>query len=110
MKKPRRTTKVTIETERVFTFRNYDHQQSGWCPECEAETQMATVLVAAREVGLSELAIYQLLDAGALHFCEDPGGRVFVCLNSLCPTFRTAGIGSTRDTANQKGGSYESDE
>lgn len=83
MKKSIRTTKVTIETERIFTFRNYDRQQSGWCLGCGAPTQMATVAEAAREAGLSELAIYQLLDARALHFREDVDGRVLVCLNSL---------------------------
>jgi hypothetical protein len=83
MKKPLRTTKVTIETERVFTFRNYERQQSGWCLECGAETQMATVAHAARQADLNELAIYQLLDGGALHFSEDADGRILVCLNSL---------------------------
>lgn len=83
MKKRFRTTKVTIETERVFTFRNSERQQSGWCFECGVETQLATVAQAARKADLSELAIYQLLDAGALHFREDAEGRVLVCLNSL---------------------------
>lgn len=83
MKKPLRTTKVTIETERVFTFRNTERQQLGWCRECGAETQMATVAHAARQAGLNELAIYQLLDNGALHFREDAEGRLLVCLNSL---------------------------
>lgn len=44
---------------------------------------MASVAYAAREAGLSELAIYQLLDARALHFREAADGRVLVCLNSL---------------------------
>ena len=83
MKKAIRITKLTIETERVFTFRNFERQQSGWCFECAAETQMATVAHAARQADLNELAIYQLLDAGALHFREDADGRILVCLNSL---------------------------
>jgi hypothetical protein len=44
---------------------------------------MATVSETARETGLSELLIYQLLDFGALHFREDADGRLLVCLNSL---------------------------
>ena len=83
MKKPRRTTKFTIETERTFIFRNSGGKQPGWCEGCGAEAQMATVAEAAREAGLSELAIYQLLDARTLHFREDGEGRVLVCLNSL---------------------------
>lgn len=83
MKKPIRTTKVTIETERIFTFRSNDRQQSGWCLGCGAETQMTTVAGAAREASVTELTIYQLLDAGALHFSEEADGRVLICLNSL---------------------------
>jgi hypothetical protein len=83
MKKTKRITKFTVETERTFIFRNFGGQQPGWCVGCGTETQMATVADAARETGLSELAIYQLLDARALHFREDAEGRVLVCLNSL---------------------------
>lgn len=83
MKKPIHTTKVTIETERTFIFRNSCGQQPGWCVTCDSEAQMTTVAGAAREADLSELAIYQLLDARALHFREDAEGRVLVCLNSL---------------------------
>ena len=47
------------------------------------ETQMATVAFAAREVDLSELTMYQLLESRVLHFVEDSDGRVLVCLNSI---------------------------
>jgi hypothetical protein len=83
MKKSRRTTKFTIETERTFIFRNFGGQQPGWCVGCGAEAQMATVADAARAVGLSELALYQLLDPRRLHFTENADRRVLVCLNSL---------------------------
>lgn len=110
MRKPVRITKVTIETERTFIFRNSSSQQPSWCVTCDSEAQMTTVPGAAREAGLSELAIYQLLDARELHFREDSDGSVLVCLNSLCLTLRVAGLGSARDNANQKGESHESDE
>ena len=80
---PRRITKLTIETERTYIFRNFGGQQPLWCEACGADVQMATVAEVAKEAGLSELAIYQLVDARALHFREDAGGRVLVCLNSL---------------------------
>jgi hypothetical protein len=79
----RRITKFTVETERTYIFRSRREVRAGWCSECGVETQLATVAEAAREAGLSELAIYQLLNDGALHFTEDTGGRVLVCLNSL---------------------------
>ena len=83
MKKAKRTTKLTVETERVFIFRTAGNSQKSWCSQCSAETQMASVAFAARETGLSELAIYQLIDARVLHFREDEDGRVLVCLTSL---------------------------
>lgn len=82
MKKPRRA-KFTIEIERTFIFRNFGGQQLGWCVGCGAEASLATVAGAAREFGLSELAIYQLLDTRAIHFREDAEGRILVGLNSL---------------------------
>jgi hypothetical protein len=83
MKRPQRITKFTVETDRTFVFRNFGSWQPGWCNACGTEVQMATVAHAAREAGLSELAIYQLLEPGALHFIEDSEGHVLVCFNSL---------------------------
>jgi hypothetical protein len=83
MKKVKRITKFTVETERLFIFRATPNWQANWCPGCAAETPMATVADAAREAGMSELAMYQLLEARALHFSQDADGRVLVCLNSL---------------------------
>jgi hypothetical protein len=75
--------KLTIEPERTFIFGNLGGPQVGWCEGCGAEAPMMNVADAAREAGLSELAIYQLLDEGALHFTKDTEGRVLICLNSL---------------------------
>jgi hypothetical protein len=83
MKKSKRTTKFTIETERTIIFRSFGRQQTAWCRECEAEAQMTTVPEAVLEAGLSELAIYLLIDTGAVHFKEDEEGRVHICLTSL---------------------------
>ncbi len=80
-----------IETERTFIFRNFGGQRPGWCVGCGAETQLTTVAEAAREAGLSELALYELLDDGALHFREDEEGRVLVCVNSLITEINTKG-------------------
>ena len=83
MKKSRRITKFTIETERTIIFRSFGSQQKAWCRECEAEVQMTTVPEAVQEAGLSELAIYLLIDTRAVHFTEDEEGRVRICLTSL---------------------------
>ncbi|MCM3873682.1 MAG: hypothetical protein ND895_23595 [Pyrinomonadaceae bacterium] len=44
---------------------------------------MMSVDGAAQESGMSEMAIYKLLEARVLHFSEDAEGHCLVCLNSL---------------------------
>ena len=83
MDKPKRVRRVTVKTERTFVFRSHDSVRVEWCPECGAEVAMMSVDAAARESGISELAIYRLVEERALHFSEDAEGRVLVCLNSL---------------------------
>ena len=83
MKKPRRITKFTVETERTFIFRNLGQPRKLWCEGCGAEVLMTSVADAARDTGLSELAIYQRLNAGELHFSEHAEGPVLICLKSL---------------------------
>jgi len=83
MDKPKRVRRVTVTTERTLIFRSHGSVRVEWCPECEAEVSVVSVDGAARESGVSELAIYRLVEEHALHFKEDAGGHVFVCLNSL---------------------------
>ena len=83
MDKPKRFRRVTVKTERTLVFRRQGSVQHDWCAECGAEVEMMSVDGAARETGISELSIYRLVEAQALHFSEGPEGRVLVCLNSL---------------------------
>ena len=83
MDKPKRLRRVTVKTERTFVFRSHSSAQVRWCRECGAQVGMMSVEGAARETGVSELAIYKLVENRALHFSEDAEGRVLVCLNSL---------------------------
>ena len=83
MNKPKRVRRVTVKTERTFVFRSHDSVRVEWCPKCAADVGMMTMDGAARETGVSELAIYKLVERRALHFSEDAAGRVLVCLNSL---------------------------
>ena len=83
MDKPKRIRKVTVKTERTYVFRNHDSARAGWCAECGEEVGVVGVDAAAREVGVSELSIYKLVEARAVHFSEDAEGRLLVCLNSL---------------------------
>jgi hypothetical protein len=83
MKNPKRIWRVTVETERTFIFRSRSSVRTQWCTQCGAEAQMAGVDVVARESGVSELAIYQLIESRALHFMEAGDGHLVVCCNSL---------------------------
>lgn len=83
MDQPKRVRRVTVKTERTLVFRSRDSVRVEWCAECGAEVGMASVDGAAREAGVSELAIYRRVEERALHFREDAEGRVLVCLNSL---------------------------
>jgi hypothetical protein len=74
---------LTIDSQRAFIFRNLGGPQVRWCERCGAEAPLMDVASAAREAGLREVAIYQLIDDGALHFTKDREGRVLICLNSL---------------------------
>ena len=82
IRKPRRIRKLTLETERTFIFRIRSELRFGWCPQCGVEVEMISVVDAANETGMSELAIYQLIESGDLHFIED-SNHIVACLSSL---------------------------
>jgi hypothetical protein len=83
MDKPKRVRRVTVETERTFIFRIRNSVRFQWCAECESEVGMVSEGGAAREAGVSEFAIYKLVEERALHFSEDTELGILVCLNSL---------------------------
>jgi hypothetical protein len=65
------------------------------------------VAYAAREAGRSELAIYQLIEAGSLHFVEDEAGQVLVCFSSLRRIQQTLDQGANKDEKEPEGESHE---
>ena len=83
MNNPKRVRRVTVKTERTFIFRSRPEVRTGWCRECNAEVGMKSVAGAARELGLSELELYRLVDSRTVHFSEDIEGGLMICLRSL---------------------------
>jgi hypothetical protein len=83
MTKSKLSTRLIVETERTIIFRSSSSPQSVWCPRCGVEVEMVSVTEAARKTGLSELAVYQLVEVCAIHFAEDEDGRVLICRSSL---------------------------
>jgi hypothetical protein len=56
----------------------------------------------ALESGRSELVIYELIQAGRLHFVEDDKGHILVCFSSVRQLEKTIELGS-----NQEGEDHE---
>jgi hypothetical protein len=82
MKRTRKT-KITVERERLLVISRPRRQVVGWCKPCSAEVDMFALEEAAALTGLSQRALFRLLEAGGLHFTENDRGEVLICLNSL---------------------------
>ena len=81
--KTTRKTKITVERERLLVIRRQRRQVVAWCQACSAEVDMFAVAAAAALTGLSQRAVFRLLEAESLHFTENDEGEVLICLNSL---------------------------
>ena len=103
LKNRRRIRKLTLERERTFIFRSRGASRLGWCEKCQAEVELMSVADAAQETKFSELALYQLIESGALHFSEDADLRIVACLSSLRRIQRRLGKGRSTDKQNSEG-------
>lgn len=74
---------VTIETERLLVIQRSHGSVETWCAVCAAQVDMLGVPEAAAITGASEREIFQLSEAGAIHFAETPEGRALFCVPSL---------------------------
>jgi hypothetical protein len=83
MKRRKRITRLTVETERTLVFRARQSTETRWCARCKAKVEMAFVDAAAKISGLTEMMIYNFIEERSLHLAEDESRRVLVCLNSL---------------------------
>ena len=54
-----------------------------WCESCGTTARMISIAEAALVAGLSQRAIFQVIEAGRVHFVELKGGSLLVCLESL---------------------------
>jgi hypothetical protein len=79
----KRTTKITVETERVFVIRSHIGEVEGWCDGCGERVRMVTSEKAVALAGVSLRSICRRVEAEDLHFTETNDGLLFICLNSL---------------------------
>jgi len=79
----RRRTEITVETHRVLAILRRATPPLGWCDQCRREVERVTPEEAAALARVKQRSIYRRLEAGDLHFIEEGGGAVWICLHSL---------------------------
>jgi hypothetical protein len=79
----KRKAAVTIETERLLVIQRSRGSAESWCAVCGAQVDMVGVQEATMIMGASEREIFQLSEAGAIHFAETAEGRTLFCVPSL---------------------------
>jgi hypothetical protein len=80
----KKTARVTIETERLVVISGSHAAAANlWCAACQREVTMFGVDEASAFAGLSDRAIFQLAETGAIHFVETAEGKAMFCVSSL---------------------------
>jgi hypothetical protein len=78
----KKTTRLTIETERVLVIRRSKAARRARCAACGEVVNFVTADEAAALMGISARALYRRVEAGGVHFTEAADGALLVCLNS----------------------------
>jgi len=84
MKGMKRTTKITIETERSWVIRRVNVDRRALCKVCNEMVYLITMDDASLMAQFDALTINKLLEAEAIHFIETGDKLLLVCLNSIC--------------------------
>lgn len=74
---------ITVETDQVVIIRKTQRLSRAWCQDCGELVKLVTAEAAAVASGVSPRTIYRWVEAGKIHFTEQPGGSLLICLNSL---------------------------
>lgn len=80
----KRTTRITIETERSWVIRRVNVERRALCKVCNEMVYLITMDDASLMAQFDALTINKLLEAGAIHFIETGDKLLLVCLNSIC--------------------------
>jgi len=78
----KRKTEISLEIEEAVALRTHTALLVH-CPVCRKQMRMVAANDAAIMARLSAREIYQLVEAGQLHFIEDQNGLLYVCSDSL---------------------------
>ncbi len=74
---------MTIETEKFLTIRISAGKHCEFCEICHSNAPMLILMEAVQFAKMSSRTIFQLIEAGQLHFRETATGLILVCFNSL---------------------------
>lgn len=75
---------ITVQTERLLVISGSQAAVARlWCAGCQAEVTMFGLDDASALAGLSDRAIFQLAEAGSIHFVETADGKALFCVPSL---------------------------
>ena len=77
------TTKITLETERVFVISSRSKEVEGFCDACGERVRMIPSENAAVLAGVTLRSICYRIETGKLHFTETTHGLLYICFNSL---------------------------
>jgi hypothetical protein len=78
----KRKTEISLEIEEAVALRTHT-VLIAHCPVCRKQMRMVAADDAAIMTQRSAREIYQLVEAGQLHFIEDQNGLLYVCRDSL---------------------------
>lgn len=73
----------SFERERLLVLSRREVSVAAWCGKCQTRVQMVLPDEAGRLVGSTARQIYQLVEAGRLHFLEGSEVGLLVCVESL---------------------------
>lgn len=82
MRRKKRRTEITVETERVMLVRRRETSVLARCEKCGKTVPMLLPEDAAILSGVSLRMVYRRLRAGEMHFREMPDGSLMICSES----------------------------
>jgi len=78
----KRTTQVTLETNRVQTIRRLRSSRN-WCRECAREVDVVGFEEASALTGLTQPELRECAETGTWHLSKSSEGSQLICLHSL---------------------------
>ena len=81
---------ITVETERLLVISRSRQAIDHWCRECQTNVKVIRIDLAAAIAGISQRTVFQLAEAGEIHFMETNEGQTLFCSCSLAKQNRSA--------------------